>query len=81
MTDKSITVRLIELMKEFDQYKHLSGRAKKALVLRTLSEEITLDNAIERLLIDMIDALIAVDKDQIKITSPKTFLKRFWCFK
>ena len=67
----SIIQELISLMIQVNiELPKLNGKKKKEWVLNKMRDIITFDNNIEEIIIDIIDALISVEKGQIKF-NPK----------
>jgi hypothetical protein len=58
---------LIQLMKDAEGFKNMSGADKKAYVMRQLQRSITLDNNIEGLILQFIDFIILIDKNELTI--------------
>jgi hypothetical protein len=73
---------LIQLMRDAEQFKNMSGADKKAHVIRQLQRSITLDNTIEELILDFIDIIILVDKNEITINPyiKHSFLNSLCCY-
>jgi hypothetical protein len=58
---------LVDLMKQAGQNKKTTGKQKKEWVLTKLREVMNLPDAVEDLIIELIDVLIDVDKHKIVI--------------
>jgi hypothetical protein len=64
---KDLFIELINLMRRASKIKELSGKEKKKFVLNELRRIIPYDNAVEELLIDIVDLLIQVENGDIVI--------------
>lgn len=82
---KDLFVELINLMKRASNMKRLSGKEKKKFVLTELRRIIPFDNAVEELLIIVVDLLIQVENGNIVINKKvkKSYKKMIasWCCK
>ena len=58
---------LVDLMKQAGEMKGKTGQQKKDWVLTKLREVMNLPDAVEDLIIELIDVLIDVDKHRIRI--------------
>jgi len=61
---------LVDLMKQAGENKNTTGKQKKEWVLTKLREVMNLPDAVEDLIIELIDLLVDVDKHRIVI-NPK----------
>ena len=74
---KLIIKILLELMQQAGQIKNMNGQQKKLFVMLKLKDGLELDPILEDFIFDVIDLLIDVDKNEIKI-NPK-IKKLFIC--
>jgi len=60
-----IIASLVRLMMYAGEMKHMDGKSKKKYVLDKLRENLTLDNIVEDLLIELVDVLIKIENGEI----------------
>lgn len=64
---KQIFIEMIALMKRASKMKRLSGQEKKHFVMTELARIIPYDNALEEILLDIINLLIEVENGKLTI--------------
>lgn len=64
---KDLFIELLNLMRRASKMKRLNGKEKKNFVLTELRRIIPYDNAVEEMLIDIVDLLIQVENGKIVI--------------
>ena len=67
--DNSVLTVLIENMKRFGKF-NLTGKQKKKLLMETLRYELELPDELETLIVELVDILIKVEKNEI-VFNPK----------
>lgn len=77
---KFILDKLIVFMATIANHNKMTGEKKKKWVLKKLKEELNLNEDIENFIIELIDVLIMVDKNKIKI-NPVIKKSLLCCFK
>ena len=64
---KQIFIEMIALMKRASKMKRLSGQEKKHFVMTELARIIPYDNALEEIILDIINLLIEVENGKLTI--------------